>query len=255
MVAQYELSRRLLLADPSSSGFFRLDAEQPAYLPLYGLKKFSTTIATHINGLPTTSPHGSNSDTMQKIREFCWIRTRHVTQQRHTAKALQPPTAAPGTWMSGQARLKASGTGGRCSPLPSLAYGTPYPQSERLLGSADLRIGDDDLEYFVGPRGRDHRPVLVFPEVGERDSARRFQRVLVLRVNGRGDEDSEHCHGSRTMVKPVMRSPAVRVSIFCSCCSCATDFVTSSDMEYSPPQESFLSPINVRLERSGLNQR
>jgi hypothetical protein len=38
--------------------------------PLYGLKKFSTTIAIHINGLPATSPHGSYSDTMQKIREF-----------------------------------------------------------------------------------------------------------------------------------------------------------------------------------------
>jgi hypothetical protein len=133
----------------------------------------------------------------RKSASFSWIRTRHVTQQRHTAKALQPPTAAPGTWMSGQAQLNASGTGGRCSPLPSLAYGTAYPQSERLLGSADLRISDDDLEYFVGPRGRDHRPVLVSPEVGERDSARRFQQVLVLRVNGRGDEDGEHCHGSR----------------------------------------------------------
>jgi len=35
-VAQYELSRKLLLADPSSSGFIRLDAEQPAYLPSAG---------------------------------------------------------------------------------------------------------------------------------------------------------------------------------------------------------------------------
>src|SRR6202167_4340227 len=33
--------------------------------------------------------------------------------------------------------------------------------------------------------------------LGERDSARRFQRVLVLRVNGGGDEEGEHCHGSR----------------------------------------------------------
>ncbi len=63
------------------------------------------------------------------------------------------------------------------------------------------RVGDDHLEHFVGPGGRDHRPVLVSPEVGERDSARRFQRVLilrvVLRVNGRGDEDAKHCHGCR----------------------------------------------------------
>ena len=35
-----------------------------AYRPLYGLKKFSATIAIHINDLPTTSPHGSYSDTM-----------------------------------------------------------------------------------------------------------------------------------------------------------------------------------------------
>src|SRR6202043_899366 len=59
------------------------------------------------------------------------------------------------------------------------------------------RIGDDDLEHFIGPGGRDHRPVLVSLEVGERDSARRFQRVLVLRVNGRGAEDGEPCRGYR----------------------------------------------------------
>ena len=35
-VAQYELSRKLLLADPSSSGLIRLGAEQPAYLPSSG---------------------------------------------------------------------------------------------------------------------------------------------------------------------------------------------------------------------------
>jgi hypothetical protein len=44
------------------------------------------------------------------------------------------------------------------------------------------RVGDDDLEHFVGAGGRDDRPVLVSPEVGERDSAQRFQRVLVLRA-------------------------------------------------------------------------
>jgi hypothetical protein len=38
--------------------------------PLYGLKKFSTIIAIHLNDLPTTSPHGSYSDTTQKICEF-----------------------------------------------------------------------------------------------------------------------------------------------------------------------------------------
>src|SRR5207244_13220394 len=40
-------------------------------------------------------------------------------------------------------------------------------------------------------------PVLVSLEVGERDPAWRFQRVLILRVNNRGDEDGEHCNGCR----------------------------------------------------------
>jgi hypothetical protein len=36
VVAQYELSRKLLLSDPSSSGFIRFGADQPAYLPSSG---------------------------------------------------------------------------------------------------------------------------------------------------------------------------------------------------------------------------
>ena len=44
------------------------------------------------------------------------------------------------------------------------------------------------------------------------------------------------------MVKPAIRSTAVRVSIFCSYCSCATDFVTSSDMVCSPSQKKFSKP-------------
>src|SRR5580658_6635102 len=55
------------------------------------------------------------------------------------------------------------------------------------------RIGDDYLEYFVGPGGRDDRPVLISPEVGDRNSAGRFQRVLIvvmaLREKGRGGEE------------------------------------------------------------------
>src|SRR5437762_11874658 len=39
-----------------------------------------------------------------------------------------------------------------------------------------------------------------------------------------------------TTVKPATRCAAVRVSIFCPGCSCATDFVTSSDMVCSPSQ-------------------
>jgi hypothetical protein len=34
-------------------------------------------------------------------------------------------------------------------------------------------------------------------EVGKRDSTRRYQRVLFLRVNGRGAEEDEHCRDSR----------------------------------------------------------
>src|SRR5271168_1368311 len=52
-----------------------------------------------------------------------------------------------------------------------------------------------------------------------------------------------------TMVKPALRSTAVRVSILCSCCSCAADFVRSSDMLCSPSPKSFLSAINLHLER------
>src|SRR5580692_2521817 len=69
-----------------------------------------------------------------------------------------------------------------------LFFGFPIRERLAVARNAGLvrldhgRIGDDHLEHFVGPGGRDHRPVLVSPEVGERDSARRFQRVLVLRV-------------------------------------------------------------------------
>src|SRR5580658_1510710 len=41
-------------------------------------------------------------------------------------------------------------------------------------------IRDDHLEYFGGSGGGDVSPVLVSPEVGERDSAWRYQRVLVV---------------------------------------------------------------------------
>jgi hypothetical protein len=58
--------------------------------PLSGLKAFSITIATHINDLPTTSPHGSHSDSTQKIHEFSWIRTKHVAQHRPSRSNLQP---------------------------------------------------------------------------------------------------------------------------------------------------------------------
>src|SRR5580658_2276988 len=44
-----------------------------------------------------------------------------------------------------------------------------------LVRRDHLRIGDDYLKYFVLPRGRDHWPVLVSSEVGERDPARRYK--------------------------------------------------------------------------------
>src|SRR4029077_12876560 len=59
-------------------------------------------------------------------------------------------------------------------------------------------IADYHLEH-VGLGGRDHRPVLVSLEVGERNSAWRFERVLVLlflRVNRRAADDGEYCRGN-----------------------------------------------------------
>src|SRR5580692_3929095 len=64
-------------------------------------------------------------------------------------------------------------------------------------------IRDDHLEYFGGSGGGDVSPVFVSPEVGESDSARRYQRVLVLvlvlalREKGRGAENGERYHGCR----------------------------------------------------------
>jgi hypothetical protein len=43
---------------------------KPTKRPLYGLKAFSTTIATGINDLPVTSPHGSDSVAIRKFLEL-----------------------------------------------------------------------------------------------------------------------------------------------------------------------------------------
>src|SRR3954469_18023297 len=54
-------------------------------------------------------------------------------------------------------------------------------KSLAVAGNAGLvsldhrRVGDDDLEHFIGPGGRDDCPILIAPEVGEGDSARGFQ--------------------------------------------------------------------------------
>src|ERR1700677_4753412 len=50
------------------------------------------------------------------------------------------------------------------------------------------RIGDDHFLYWALLGGRYDSPVLVSPEIGERNSARRYQRVLVWRVR-RCDND------------------------------------------------------------------
>src|ERR1700683_4463015 len=53
--------------------------------------------------------------------------------------------------------------------------------------------------------------------------------------------------------KPAIRATAVRVCIFCACCSCATDFATNSDICISLHRK-VCKLINVHLERLQLNQ-
>jgi hypothetical protein len=52
---------------PSLYSLWEYPVIEPDPAPLYGLKKFSTTIAMDINDLSTTSPHARDSDNMQKI--------------------------------------------------------------------------------------------------------------------------------------------------------------------------------------------
>src|SRR3954470_2810749 len=73
----------------------------------------------------------------------------------------------------------------------------PVVRNAGLVGLDHGRIGHDQLEHLVGPGGRDHRPILVPPEIRERDSAWRIQRVLVLRINGRAAHDGKPCRGCR----------------------------------------------------------
>src|SRR5580700_874927 len=54
-------------------------------------------------------------------------------------------------------------------------------------------------------------------------------------------------------VKPAIRATAVRLSIFCACCSCATDFVRNSDMGISLHRK-VCKLINVHLRRLQLGQ-
>jgi hypothetical protein len=55
--------------------------------PLYGLKGFSTTIATDINDLPTTSPHGSDFKETSTNLELA----TDPNETRGTARAHRDP--------------------------------------------------------------------------------------------------------------------------------------------------------------------
>jgi hypothetical protein len=143
---------------------------------------------------------------------------------------------------------------GKGCPLP----GTPALNAVIMVGLATIT-----LSTFVGVGRRDDRPILVSPEVGERDSARRFQRVVLTCLGlARKRPLRPRTASAATAVAPMVR-PAIRLTaarafyllFFCSCCSCAKDFLTSSGIVCSPSQTSFLSPINVRLERLRLSQR
>ena|SRR5215510_2342826 len=65
--------------------------------PLGALKEFFTTMATDINDLSATSPHGSDSDTIRKFLDLHLIPAPLVAQRRHTVKSgLRHPT--PQIW-------------------------------------------------------------------------------------------------------------------------------------------------------------
>lgn len=57
------ISRRMHTSGPSR----RRNPSPSTDRPLYGLKRFSTTIAKHLNDLPITSPHGSDFDATRKL--------------------------------------------------------------------------------------------------------------------------------------------------------------------------------------------
>ena len=70
---------QLAHGDLAASGSIAALKEHSADRPLYGLKRFSTTIAKHLNDLPITSPHGSDFDATRKLlklHQFEWS-TRH----------------------------------------------------------------------------------------------------------------------------------------------------------------------------------
>src|ERR1700719_1627221 len=140
------------------------------------------------------------------------------------------------------------------------------PLRERLAVPADAGlirvdhrgIRDDHLEYFGGSGGGYVSPVLVSPEVGERNSAWRYQRVLALvlalRVKDHHADDGGDGHGFRNddNAADTFHGGACFYPVFLL--FLRHRFLHKFGHLYFPSQESFASPINVHLERLRLNQ-
>ena len=65
------------------------------------------------------------------------------------------------------------------------------PRMPGLYALIIVGLATIHLEYFVGPRGRDHRPVLITLKIEKRDSARRFQEVSFASIDYRDSLDGE----------------------------------------------------------------
>jgi hypothetical protein len=69
-----------------------MSAHWPVNRPLGDLKEFSTTITNDINGLPTTSPHRSYSESMQVNLGFAtYPNPIRGTARAHHDKRLKLP--------------------------------------------------------------------------------------------------------------------------------------------------------------------
>src|SRR5580692_1093563 len=139
------------------------------------------------------------------------------------------------------------------------------PLRERLAVTGDAGfirvdhrgIRDDHLEYFGGSGGGDVSPVLVSPEVRERDSAWRYQRVLVLglasREKGCGAENGKRCHGCRDEGK----ASDTRHGSACFCLVCLLFLRHRFRHKFEHlyyPHIKVCKLINVHLERLQLSQ-
>ena len=61
-----------------------------------------------------------------------------------------------------------------------------------LVGLDHLGISEDHREQVSGMTDGDNLPILVSPELREREAARHLQSVLVLRGNGRAAQNDEY---------------------------------------------------------------